>query len=138
MGCDIHLHIEVKIGDQWHHYGTPSIGRDYNLFEKMAGVRGAVDAAISPPKGLPKDCTFLTWLDHKMMKVDAHSASWLGPEEIDALEEWREKSPQRSIGLEYDVLHTYLFGNSFTGWKHWPEENTRRIQDVRFVFWFDN
>jgi hypothetical protein len=133
MGCDIHLHIEVKIGDQWHHYGTPSIDRDYNLFEKMAGVRGAVDAAISPPKGLPKDCTFLTMLDHSKMAFDAHSASWLGVREIDALEEWHE-----GISLEYDVLHTYLFGNSFTGWKHWPEKNSHCIQDVRFVFWFDN
>lgn len=27
MGCDIHLHIEVKINGAWEHYATPRVDR---------------------------------------------------------------------------------------------------------------
>ncbi len=37
MGCDIHLHTEVKIANVWHRYGCPSVDRNYRVFAKMAG-----------------------------------------------------------------------------------------------------
>jgi len=42
MSCSIHLHIEVKVDGTWEHYGEPSINSNYQLFEKLAGVRGEV------------------------------------------------------------------------------------------------
>lgn len=42
MGCDIHAHIEYRLaGDNyWSCFADPSMGRDYNLFGLLAGVRG--------------------------------------------------------------------------------------------------
>lgn len=146
MGCDIHLHIEVKINGKWEHWGAPSVQRWYELFEKMAGVRGDVRNAISPPKGLPEDMTTLTKLAATYDGKDAHSHSWLGTEEIMQLEDWLKKQARGEWinDLEHHILHSYLFGNSFTGHKRYPEDSKYRldagidVQDVRFVFWFDN
>jgi hypothetical protein len=148
MGCDIHLHIEVKLNGKWEHYGAPNVSRWYLLFEKMAGVRGEPENAISLPKGLPDDLTTLTRYSSERWDGDGHSHSWLGIEEIMLLEdwlktqksEWRTHSPDASVDLEHHVLHTYLFGNSFTGPKRYPEDDQSRpgVEDVRFVFWFDN
>jgi hypothetical protein len=33
MGCDIHAHVEIKIGGKWHHYNHPSTDRRYVLIE---------------------------------------------------------------------------------------------------------
>lgn len=62
MGCDIHLHTEVKINGVWHHMGAPSVPRNYRLFAKMAGVRG-IETPIAEPRGLPGDATLLTRRD---------------------------------------------------------------------------
>lgn len=49
MGCDIHLHIEIKMNGLWRHYSMPHIERDYCLFGVMAGVRGNKDDMIVAP-----------------------------------------------------------------------------------------
>ena len=54
MGCDIHLHVEVKIKGKWLHYNHPNIDRCYWLFTKMAGVReieGVEACEGLPPSG---------------------------------------------------------------------------------------
>ena len=143
MGCDIHLQIEVRIDGQWHHLANPAVSRNYALFAKMADVRNYDNsiAPISEPKGLPADMTFLTALDVKRWEGDAHSKSWLGPDEIAALSKWLDSffdEQSLEYDLEHGILHCYLFGNSFAGWKKYPEDNDFNIEDVRFIFWFDN
>ena len=148
MGCDIHLHIEVKIDGIWHHYGAPSIDRNYRLFEKIAGVRGDITNAISPPKGFPVDATTLTNIVYQNEECDAHSVSWLGVEEIMKLEDWLKSIPRKEsdsyakYDLEHGILRMYLGGSSFTGWKRYPEDGSplspAMVEDVRFIFWFDN
>lgn len=148
MGCDIHLHIEVKIEGIWHHYAAPSINRNYYLFEKMAGVRGDVNNAISPPKGFPNNATELTNIVYQNEECGSHSVSWLGIDEIMKLEDWlksistKETDGYAKYDLEYDILRTYLGGDSFTGWKRDPEVGSplspAMVEDVRFIFWFDN
>jgi hypothetical protein len=136
MGCDIHLHIEVKVAGKWLHYGAPNINRWYKLFEKLAGVRGDVEHAISPPKGIPKDISTITKLAYDGWGSDAHSTSWLSIEEIRELSEWLDNSHGGFMSgkdLEHNILNTYLEGNSFG-----LTEETPWIEDVRFVFWFDN
>ena len=139
MGCDIHLHTEVKIGGEWHHYSTQSVPRNYTLFALMAGVRGREGITpISMPKGLPEDASFLTKFDANWWRADGHSYSWLGAEEIAKL---------------YDVVQDQIdlqaaFGYCFGGyWSSFHEyrgnlENgcgiSNEVEDVRFVFWFDN
>lgn len=50
MGCDIHLHAEVKIKNAWHHYAHPSVPRSYPLFSIMAGVHESVMSGSKPSK----------------------------------------------------------------------------------------
>ncbi len=110
MGCDIHLHTEVKIEGKWRHYSCPGVLRDYRMFEKMAGVRGDVENAIVAPKGLPLDSTFLTRLDAKRMQGDGHNASWFNPEEIKELYEWLKPYSYHNYP---DDFFGWCFGN---GW----------------------
>lgn len=146
MGCDIHLHIEVKIKDQWHHYGCPNIQRNYKLFAKMAGVRTSqplVDE-ILPPQGIPEDITLITKLDFQEWRYDCHHVSWFGLAEICKLEDWCKEMGGQKEGydLEWDILNSFLFDSSFTGFYRYPcdddPNDELKIQDVRFVFWFDN
>ena len=134
MGCDIHLHIEVKTENGWEHYASPNFRRSYSLFEKMAGVRGDIENAISSPKGFPNDASYITERSYKSEVSYAHSVSWLNVKEINELSEWIQSQPGDGLSndLEHGILHTYLEGNSFCG--DFPDW----IKDVRFVFWFDN
>ena len=146
MGCDIHLHIEILIGDgfpgYWEHWAAPAVTRNYDMFSKMANVRN--DGSIKPiddPRGLPSDISLMTKLAYKEEEPDAHSASYLNVDEIAELAEFlKTLQPEDSIksrldfDLEHGILRTYLLGNSFTCKEDWPEW----VKDVRFVFWFDN
>ena len=139
MGCDIHFHSEVKVKGAWHHYGSASLKRDYALFAVMANVRNEDGSVIpiSMPKGLPKDISFVTQIDADYWGTDAHSASWLNREEIGCLQVYLEgRLGDNAYRLEMDYWG-YLFGNS---WTHSMPYRVggHIIEDVRFVFWFDN
>lgn len=146
MGCDIHLHIEVKLSGKWEHWGAPDINRNYALFALMADVRN--DGTIKPicqPKGLPKDIHLLTKLDYNRAKSDYHSMSWFGIDEIKKLSDAFENKElldtilHKTWGnLEIDILRTWLFRDGFAGFKDYPESYPSVLEDVRFVFWFDN
>ena len=97
MGCDIHCHAEVKINGKWEHYSTPQFERNYRIFEKMAGVRGDEENAISAPKGLPEDCSVVTMLDSRRWGADGHSHSWLSADEIRQLSEWSRVTHERYL-----------------------------------------
>jgi hypothetical protein len=142
MGCDIHVHTEVKIGGEWHHLGHPNIGRNYSLFSKMAGVRNysPEETPLAEPRGLPEDATFLTKFDYKHMGADAHTPSWLDGEEIDKLDEWYRAYYKQHDPDSYHYIERefgYVFGN---GWnvKKFPSDNWPGVEDARWIFWFDN
>lgn len=133
MGCDIHMHVEIRKRDKWLLYNQPNIDRDYGLFEKMAGVRGHVSEAISPPKGLPGDVSEVTKIDHDYDGSDAHSESWLSLDEITALNKWWDSNREGFFEGQFG----YIFGNGYDYHKY-PNDLQPPIDDVRFVFWFDN
>ncbi len=101
----------------------------------MAGVRN--DGALKPvaeAKGIPEDITFLTRFCYDQQDGDLHHASWLGAEEI-----------QRVIEQHFveDVWEAedwfgYLFGNGWRGYSKYPEDRPEKLEDIRWVFWFDN
>lgn len=149
MGCDIHVHTEVKINGKWHHYSIPSVARMYELFAKLCGVRRNYDDEIQPisePKGLPHDATELTLIDAERWKADGHSHSWLGKDEIRQLEVWYADFARKSKIRETDIESQfgYLFGDVWREWNKQPQlsELSRlsrpKVEDFRFVFWFDN
>ena len=138
MGCDIHLHVEVKVYGTWEHYAQLRPPRDYRLFSVMAGVRDYDYKPIAPPRGIPDDVSALTRLNCDAWNGDGHSHSWINADEIVDLEEaYSELYPGNCCGLE-DWIGTYLYGDSFAGFVRYPEDRPKFIEDLRFVFWFDN
>ena len=139
MGCDIHAHIEIKVNGEWHHYSQPDIGRDYELFTRMAGVREAEGIEpIAGPRGLPKDITFTTRFDKKHWGEDYHSHSWLSCRELAALVRWYDERHTGNSWICWEIRGLgYLFGN---GWDfhECPENYPKELQDARIIFWFDN
>jgi len=137
MGCDIHFHSEVKIKGEWRHYSSNDIKRNYRLFSKMANVRNSdrSEEPISRPKGLPKDISDITKLCADQWNSDGHSHSWLSADEITTLYEWMRKI---DLTLPYELNFPYFCGNDFAEFKLYPEDWPQEIEDVRYVFWFDN
>jgi len=150
MGCDIHFHTEVKIKGRWHHHSEGSISRNYVLFTKMAGVRDYWKGEykpISEPKGLPKDATFLTRLHSERYGSDGHSHSWLNADEIVQLHDFirGKENPDDFFGDQSARVmwahHNlpYFMGDHMDGFKKYPEDyKGSGVQDVRYVFFFDN
>lgn len=115
MGCDIHAVIERRAktygdGHEWLHSGDPNIGRNYDIFAALAGVRNGVGMVpVAEPRGLP---AFESWAEfsngERWIKfdadkrsdrpcsemvsmaerygVDGHSASWLTLAELKAFD----------------------------------------------------
>lgn len=143
MGCDIHLHTEIKLDGVWHHYSSPNVPRNYVLFEAMAGVRACGEIApVSDPKGLPDDMSEVTRRDAKYWEGDAHSHSWLGAKEVSALFDrwnlWIKNT--RLDNWDFDLEHRYVGYFGRDGWKHFDpnSEGYLHAEDFRWVFWFDN
>ena len=138
MGCDVHIHQEVKINGKWEHYRETQIPRNYQAFAKMAGVRGT-EKPIAEPRGLPNDVTTMTQFCSDYDGPDGHTHSWLGAAEIAELEEFIEDQmgEDKAWRLERDGWG-YLFGNGWGAWTKWPDERPKGVEDIRFVFWFDN
>lgn len=133
MGCDIHIYAEVKIGSTWHHYGEVECDRDYELFEKIAGVRGDVSESIAEPRGVPQDATFMTRVHETREGEDAHTKTWLGADEIAAVAKWDK---ERAFARR--PWKGYLFGNLFESFREYPSDYPPEVEDLRFVIWFDN
>jgi hypothetical protein len=129
MGCDIHAFVEVKLAGEWHCYHACDLGRDYELFAKMADVRnyGSVEP-ISKPRGLPLDLSAVVEFEAKHWGADGHSHSYLTLDEVAPLEKWLEGPPRKKW-----APFGYVFGN---GWCR--SDLPEGVEDVRLVFWFDN
>lgn len=145
MGCDIHFHSEVKRNGKWLHHSEANVSRNYVLFAKMAGVRNYYNLVpISEPKGLPDDVTELTKLHSDRFGVAGHSHSWLDAKEIVELHNFIGKSEEYA---KYDpegwkFAHRnfpYFLGTHLNDFSEHPEDwETTGIEDVRYVFFFDN
>lgn len=132
MGCDIHLHTEIKVNGKWLHYSQPEIRRNYEIFGWLGCDRG--EKIIFPEKGIPEDITETTklCLEYNTKQFTPHHKSYLTWQELDKFED--------KLTEEYDMFHHdqlgYLFGSS---WRSPKEANPPAfLEDVRFVYWFDN
>lgn len=136
MGCDIHLNQEIKVRGKWLHYSRPSVERDYTLFALMGNVRNHDNLpSLSNKRGVPPDATDMTKLDAEFWGVDGHSHSWLNREEILRLRRLyvRYALPEEGDSFFLSDIFGYLFGND---WDYNPPD--MGLEDVRWIFWFDN
>src|SRR5690606_4278241 len=124
------------------------VKRNYALFAKMANVRNSAENPIEPisnPKGLPEDATELTKLHSEKYGTDGHSHSWLNAKEISELHKWIRdgKNPKEWFGedswrWEHENM-PYFMGNHLNVFVDYPEDlEGCGIEDVRYVFFFDN
>jgi len=143
MGCDIHMHAEVKINGEWHYYGPIEGQRRYGVFARMADVRNSGDIKpVSQPRGIPKDSTFMTKFHSEKWDSDGHSHSWLSAAEVADIPEYFKRTGKESNEPEDNDWATQFFGWIFSdSWdtfvKH-PEYRPKGVEDARIVFWFDN
>lgn len=136
MGCDIHVHMEMRYKGEWVHHAAPRVERWYELFGILAGVRDSSKAPIVEPKGFPEDASLTTRIEWESEDY-WHDPSWLNEEEIMRLEDWLEK---QNKDLEFNVLRSFFYGNGYVGWKRYNEMESvpEGIDGVRMVFWFDS
>ena len=142
MGCDIHLFVEVKVGNGWEMLiAEPDIDRYYPLFAKMGNVRNSQGIEpLSDCRGMPENPSKLFEIAYN--DGYEHSLSWLSSDEVKTLSDWVTPDmmqPRNMVffGLE-SLIHCYLFGNSFGSFKKYPDSYPKEIQDFRFIFWFDS
>jgi hypothetical protein len=143
MGCDIHAHTEIKINGIWHHLSELRISRDYALFTRMANIRRYSDEiiAISDPRGLPEDLSFLTKFIRADYGIDGHSDSWLSAAEVANLGTWMEARHKEIKPTEHwycELVIGFIFGNSWNMFTQYPEKLPLGVEDGRMVFWFDD
>ena len=143
MGCDIHGHFEIKVDGKWEHYSADRFLRDYSLFAKLANVRnnsleGDYVQPIDEPRGLPEDISIVTKMDNDHYGTDGHSHSYITAEEITEVHTFHLNT---CLDARFEVDHMqwgYLFGNGYEGFSKCKDGYPPEIEDLRFVFWFDN
>lgn len=107
-------------------------GRNYRLFELLAGVRGDPEEAFWEDRGFPEDASNEVREDYEEWGVDAHTPSWQTLDELTA-QDWVEP-----------------FTDSTGYWgREWAQTLDRLIDlanekcggdqtAVRIIYWFDN
>jgi hypothetical protein len=145
MGCDIHVHVEVKIKGKWLHYGVYFVERNYLLFAILAGVRN-YDKVLPfvEPRGIPKDVSDLTLFDWERSETDWHTPSYINDREVEALNArlLAAKAIKHPDTISDCLKGFYLFGNNMDSYVQYPEDGKRLFgmgyEASRIVFWFDN
>lgn len=138
MGTDVHAHFEIKVDGEWLHYSQPRIKRNYELFEKMAGVRGDIKKAIAPIRGLPKDDSKTVYLDNKHWDSDGYGHSWFNSHEVKELIKFHENQKiGNAFKIELDEWG-FLYGNGWGEFNEYRNEYPDWVEDFRLIFWFDS
>lgn len=153
MGCDIHAVIERRTtyGNryEWLNSGDPDIGRNYEMFAVLAGVRNHHDVEpIAEPRGLPacegwgepysdgsRWLRFTDWEERPCSYIvekaesyglDMHSASWLTLAEIKAFDTEQEVDDQALIVARRDDGGVAMTARATTG-SHEGKVGRRKI-----------
>ena len=139
MGCDIHMQTEVKIGGVWHHYNEANIPRNYAFFAWLSGVRGDGSEDAVAKSGIPEDASVVTKALVDDCGVDGHTHGHVTADQIPLLEDWWSTVMEEWDGYYYvEKFWGYCFGNSWGGFVRYPEDRSPCVEDVRFIFWYDN
>ena len=104
MGCDIHMYIEKKDKEkgQWEavdYSDDIDVGRDYDLFCFLAGVRCGEEPQHFERKGLPDDLSPEVREECEGWGSDGHSHSWLTLEELQTVNWEDDKAMIRQSGI---------------------------------------
>lgn len=126
MGCDCTMFLEAydTTTAQWECLEGVDVGRDYELFGLLAGVRGIDFDPIVDPRGYPRDLGRVTRQVAEQYK--GHTPSFLYADEIMAVCDGKSRTSRENKRLLKRVLAALRRHKT-----HPPER-------VRIVFWFDS
>lgn len=162
MGCDIHMYPEYrKVGrDHWQSLARRmNPGRDYDLFNKIAGLRGDGEPVL-PVRGMPANPSMMTKWENELFISDEGGEECCTTKQA---EQWITSGSSQYVDERKKSVthpdwhsHTWLTSAEFRqilelpreiGWNidvaYWGllamlEEIDRRAQETRIVIWFDN
>ncbi len=139
MATSIHAFGEVKVGGRWYLHSKFKIDQSYSLFNKIAGINSDdyEEDILLPLKGIPKDVSLVTLRYYESYNEDAHSATWFNQSEIKQLIKWMIHKGRYSYS-DIEQTFGYVFGQYWSSATDEKEYIPKDLQDVRFVFWFDN
>ena len=150
MGCDIHAYLEKKSKTGSYEYVTDVFNeRDYNLFAFLAGVRNYSDIypIVASNRGIPVDVSEYTKNCYDDWGSDAHSASWIGIDELLKFDYTRDihhnLTPASVASILTNMGDTKRMYNPITYKDFLPYTIFEDIMKMsvkgdRVVFWFDN
>lgn len=101
MGCDIHMYMEYRdpnnsAYNRWNSFGSRyNVGRNYDMFALLAGVRGSSQAIVAP-RGYPADADYETDQEYYYY-IDEEEGFCSGRRTIT-----QETALRWNIGIEYD------------------------------------
>jgi len=125
MGCNIHGYVEVnRNGRRWEPWLIePYLDRDYRVFAKLANVRnyGEIEP-IAEPRGFPENISNEMQELYESLEGDAHSMSWVTAQELLFGLATIEMEIEWHVFVDLVKVLIRFF----------------RIENVRFVFFFDN
>lgn len=126
MGCDIHIHTELKINSEWILlHAEPWSRRNYDLFGLIADCGRGGEALFGPNRGIPEDASVGTRVCYEFDSW--HSATWLAIGEVEAV---------LKAAVERCVLDEVWIGE-FVGEAAYFM-HTEDGHPLRCVIWFDN
>jgi hypothetical protein len=136
-------------------------GRDYGVFESLAGVRGESKNSVSPPRGYPEDASYAAQEDY-WVYLGPETSEWANRDKAEGWvvrgeSRWRDESKRWVSHPDYHS-HSWLTLAEFRkalnacseleqfykpDAEYWAviaamEELEKRGKQTRIVFWFDN
>lgn len=136
MSIDITLIEEIKNNGTWYTYSKPRIQQNYNLFALMNHPRFVDNFEY---KGFPEDASeianFCFYSD-----PDQKFCHWLNDIEIRELMDMVERDKLTSNGQQFISPEWSFFGFlEGNGWDivAYPNEKPHWVEDIRFIYWFD-
>lgn len=148
MGCDIHMIQEVKINGMWHSYSIPNINRNYELFSVLIDNHprtrtNFIECPIKiPERGISSDLSIVSKLIWKSWIDDAHSITYINAEEIHYLMKFLTDHKVPIFGENYyyneGLVFGFLFGDYFSNFYTDKSSFPIELEDIRWVYWFDN
>lgn len=129
MGKDIHPHLEVKVGNNWHHYSCPKINRNHTLFDYLLDNY--------TPNDVPEDMSVVTKRDFLSPGRNDWQHTHINNKGVAAIHKFchdRIRSDDDGTPNPKAEFSEYYFD---LAWEL-QASNFSCYEDVRFIYWFDN
>lgn len=140
MSTSIHLHVEVRIANQWHHYQQGGFDWDAVIMARLGGVKLPDVEPIPAFPLAPDDISVVTRAALAYAGRDAFHHGCIGIEQIKDLacwlgRYWRRHGREAVDGHRLYNYIGFLFGNHYENFEH-NKDRQPEIQAVRFIYWF--